>query len=335
MKYLQFQKIKRVIDRFDNTSILVVGDIMLDEFIWGSVSRISPEAPVPVVHASRESFMPGGASNVAHNIKALGGEVYLAGVIGRDQIGKALVGDLERRGVNTSGVFCDDTRPTTLKTRVIAHNQQVVRIDKEVSTDVDNSIVRKILEFTERIIDDIDAIIIEDYGKGVVVSKLIQNLIYMARSNKKAITVDPKENHFSFYKRATAITPNHHEAAMAAGLRNANGVDVEKVGKKLLGQLKCEALLVTLGENGMCVFEKGGRVTRIPTVAQDVYDVSGAGDTVISAYTMAIAAGARHIEAAHIANCAAGIVVGKVGIAVAERGELLKKIKREIMKKRK
>jgi D-beta-D-heptose 7-phosphate kinase/D-beta-D-heptose 1-phosphate adenosyltransferase len=334
MKYLQFQRAKRLIDNFDDVSLLVVGDLMLDEFIWGNVSRISPEAPVPVVHASRESFMPGGASNVAHNIKALGGEVYLAGVIGRDQRGKALTGDLESRGINTSGILCDDTRPTTLKTRVIAHNQQVVRIDKEISEDVDDSIVRRILKFSEQLIKDIDAVIIEDYGKGVVVSKLVQNLIRLARSNGKFIVVDPKENHFPLYKNATTITPNNHEAALACGLKT-DDMDIEKIGRKLMIQLKCEALLMTLGENGMCVFEKRGGITRIPTVAQDVYDVSGAGDTVISAYTMAIASGARHIEAAHIANCAAGIVVGKVGIAVAERQELLKKIKREIMKKRK
>lgn len=329
MKDLEFRRLTKIIKNFNKTSALVVGDLMLDEFIWGKVSRISPEAPVPVVWTVSESVMPGGASNVAHNLLALGGEVHLAGVIGNDLKGNILMQELEKRYIDTSGVIRESSRPTTLKTRVIAHNQQVVRIDKEVSEDINDDTVEQILAFTRKIIKDIDAIIIEDYGKGVIVPSLVKKLIRLAKQHKKIITVDPKESHFSLYKNATAITPNYHEAARAVGIQPKDGMKIEEIGRRLLKQFNSEAILMTLGEDGMCVFEKSGKVTKMSTVAQDVYDVSGAGDTVISAYTLAIASGARNVEAAHIANCAAGIVVGKVGIAVATQEELIDKIKRE------
>ena len=334
MKHLELERFKKIIRNFDRISLLVVGDIMLDEFIWGKVSRISPEAPVPVVWATSESFMPGGASNVANNIQALGGKAYLAGVVGNDSRGSLLLKELKKRKINVGGVFRDSKRPTTLKTRVIAHHQQVVRIDKEATDDIDDNITERILKFTKKVIKDIDAVIIEDYGKGVITPVLIKELIRLAKRHKKIVTVDPKESHFALYKNVTAITPNHHEAAKALGMQPTDDIPVDAIGKKLLKQLNSESVVITLGENGMCVFEKSGRITKIATVAQDAYDVSGAGDTVISAYTLAIAAGAQNTEAAHIANCAAGIVVGKVGIAVATRKELIDKIKQEIMKER-
>ena len=330
MKNLELKKLKKIIKNFENKSILVVGDLMLDEFIWGKVSRISPEAPVPVVHVTSESIMPGGASNVAHNIQALGGKACLSGVIGDDSRGNTLIEELEKRGINIGGVVRDKKRPTILKTRVIAHHQQVVRIDKEINGNIGHDIVKEILGFAGKVIEGMDAVIIEDYGKGVIIPGLIEELIKLAKSHGKIITVDPKEDHFSLYKNATAITPNHYEAAKAVGAKVNDDMEVKDIGKKLLKQLNCKAVLMTLGEGGMCVFEKSGRITRIPTVAQDVYDVSGAGDTVIGAYTLAMAAGARNIEAAHIANCAAGIVVGKVGIEVAKQRELMDKIEKEL-----
>lgn len=333
MKGLELKRLKKIIKNFNRTSLLVVGDLMLDEFIWGKVSRISPEAPVPVVWATSESVMPGGASNVAHNIQALGGKVHLAGVIGNDSRGGVLIEELEKRNINVGGVLRDTKRPTTLKTRVIAHHQQVVRIDKETTNNIGNNVIERILTFAREIIREIDAIIIEDYGKGVIVPRLVERLIRLAKRHNKIITVDPKESHFSLYKNATAITPNHFEAAKAVGFQVKDDMPIKEIGKKLLKQLNLEAVLMTLGEDGMAVFEKSGRATRIPTVAQDVYDVSGAGDTVISTYTLAIASGARNIEAAHLANCAAGIVVGKVGIAVATQEELIDKIKQEITRR--
>ncbi|MDP3789780.1 MAG: D-glycero-beta-D-manno-heptose-7-phosphate kinase [Candidatus Omnitrophota bacterium] len=330
MKNMNIERLKNIIRHFERASVLVVGDLMLDEFIWGKVSRISPEAPVPVVWATSESIMPGGASNVANNIRSLGGNVYLAGVIGDDERGSLLLGELAARSVNTEGIIRESGRPTTLKTRVIAHSQQVVRIDKEKIADISEDAINKMLDFSKRIINDVDAVIIEDYGKGVIVPQLLSPLIRLVKKHGKIITVDPKESHFPMYKNVTAITPNYHEAAKAAGVRPEGAASVDEIGKKLLKRLNCDVALVTLGENGMCVFEKSGKITKIPTVAQEVYDVSGAGDTVISAYTLAVSSGAKVIEAAHIANCAAGIVVGKVGIAVTTQDELIDKIRREI-----
>ncbi len=271
MKDLKFIKLKNIIEHFNKTSILVVGDLMLDEFIWGRVSRISPEAPVPVVHVTSESVMPGGASNVAHNIRALGGRVYMAGVIGNDSRGDTLIDELVKRDVDVGGVIRDAGRPTTLKTRVIAHHQQVVRIDKETDGDIDANIAKQILTFAREVIKDVDAVIIEDYGKGVIAPQLINGLIKLAKRYKKIITVDPKENHFTLYKNATAITPNHYEAAKAVGMQAKDDLSIEEIGKKLLKQLNCDAVLMTLGENGMCVFRKSSKIEKIPTVAQDVY----------------------------------------------------------------
>ena len=334
MKNLELKKLKKTIKSFDKVSILVVGDLILDEFIWGKVSRISPEAPVPVVQVTSESVMPGGASNVAHNIQALGGKAYLAGVIGNDSKGELLTEELEKRNINIGGVARDKKRPTILKTRVIAHHQQVVRIDKEIGENIDDNIIEQILTFAREVIKNIDAVVIEDYGKGVVVPRLIEELIGLTKKHKKIVTIDPKENYFSLYKNATAITPNHYEAARAVGIKAEDNVPIEEIGRKLLKQLNSEVVLMTLGEDGMCVFERSGKTTKIPTVEQDVYDVSGAGDTVIGAYTLAVASGARNIEAAHIANCAAGIVVGKVGIAVATQEELINKIQKEVKRKK-
>ena len=318
---------KKIISRFHRINVLVVGDLILDEFLWGDVSRISPEAPVPVVWVRSESFMPGGAANVANNIHALGGKVYLAGVIGMDERGRILTEELRKKGMDVEGIIVDGERPTTLKTRVIAHHQQVVRIDKERMDGLSDGIIGQIVDHIKKIINDIDAIIIEDYGKGVVTPRLLEAVLRLAKRYKKIVTVDPKEEHFHYYKGVTAITPNHHEAARAAGVKVKDSENITKIGKMLLTKLKCEAVLMTLGESGMQLFEKKGRITHIPTVAQDVFDVSGAGDTVIGAFTLALAAGANMKAAARISNFAAGIVVGKVGIAVATQEELLSRIK--------
>lgn len=320
-------KFKKIIARFPKVSVLIVGDLILDEFLWGDVSRISPEAPVPVVRVRSESFMPGGAANVANNIHALGGKAYLAGVVGMDERGSILRQELDKRGVGVEGIVIDGERPTTLKTRVIAHHQQVVRIDKEKMDGLSTGLIDQIIDYIKEIIDQIDAIIIEDYGKGVVTPMLLQEILRLARRHKKIVTVDPKEEHFHYYKGVTAITPNHHEAAQAAGVKMKDADSVTKTGKILLNKLKCEAVLLTLGENGMQLFEKEGRITHIPTVAQDVFDVSGAGDTVIGAFTLALAAGAKMQDAAKVSNFAAGIVVGKVGIGVVTREELLARVR--------
>lgn len=330
MKSQNLNKIKKIIANFKDSKILVIGDLILDEFIWGEVSRISPEAPVPVVWVKDESFMPGGASNVANNLRSLGAKTYVAGVIGNDEHGAILKGELEQKGVNTSGVYVDEARPTTLKTRVVAHHQQVVRIDKEKVDHLSEKLISKIIQYTEKIIEDIDAVIIEDYGKGVITSKLLKKIVPLARSHNKIISVDPKEEHFEYYKGVSVITPNNYEAQKAVGFEIKDKRSLEKAGKAILEKIRCKIALITLGENGMAVFQRRRPMKQIPTVTQEVFDVSGAGDTVIAAYTLALASGADPIQAAHIANCAAGIVVGKVGIAVVTPNELIERIETEL-----
>lgn len=332
MKQASFNKLKNVVSNFKDTNVLVIGDLVLDEFIWGDVSRISPEAPVPVVWVKRESFMPGGASNVANNLSSLGAHTYVAGVIGNDERGAILKGELEQKGIDTSGIIVDKARPTTLKTRVVAHHQQVVRIDKEKTDPLSDNHISDIINFTKRIIDRIDAVVIEDYGKGVITPKLLKYIVPLAKSRKKIISVDPKEEHLKYYQGITLITPNNQEASKAVGFEIKDAVTLKKAGQAMLKKFKCGIALITLGENGMAVFRKNKEMKHIPTVAQEVFDVSGAGDTVIASYTLALAAGADPVEAAHISNCAAGIVVGKVGIAVVTSAELIDRIKKEITK---
>lgn len=329
MKSINIDKFKEIIANFKNAKVLVIGDLILDEFLWGEVSRISPEAPVPVVWVKRESFMPGGASNVANNLKAFGAQTYLAGVIGDDERGAILKGELEQKGIDTSGIIADDSRPTTLKTRVVAHHQQVVRIDKERVESLSDKIISRIINYTRSIIDKMDAVIIEDYGKGVITPKLLKKIVPLAKARDKIISVDPKEEHLKYYQGITLITPNNHEASKAVGFEIKDDATLRRAGIEMLKRFKCKIALITLGENGMAVFQKDKPMKHIPTIAQEVFDVSGAGDTVIACYTVSLAAGANPVQAAHISNCAGGIVVGKVGIAVVTPDELIDRIKRE------
>ena len=329
MRPLNFGRLKSIISRFSEVKVLVIGDLILDEFIWGTVNRVSPEAPVPVVWVNSESFMPGGASNVANNMRTLGAQVYLAGLVGDDPRGDILTSLLRTQGVHCDGIQPDKQRPTTLKTRVIAHHQQVVRIDREALRPITDNELKKMIEYVHVRIQQVDAVCLEDYGKGVVVPRLVQETVRIAKRYKKVITVDPKETHISYYKGVTTITPNHHEAGAAVGFAIKDDRTLEMAGQKLLKKLNCESVLITLGENGMSLFQKGKKKIKINTMAQDVFDVSGAGDTVISAYTLARAAGATPLESAHISNCAAGIVVGKVGVAVTNADELLERMKQQ------
>ncbi|MEW5758586.1 MAG: D-glycero-beta-D-manno-heptose-7-phosphate kinase [Candidatus Omnitrophota bacterium] len=320
-------KVGKTLKNFQKSKVLVIGDLILDEFIWGNVDRISPEAPVPVVWVKSESFMPGGASNVANNISSLGGKATILGVIGDDHHGKLLTDELKRRNVDTSGLVIDNNRPTSLKTRIIAHHQQVVRVDREKIDNIDDNLIEQILSFVRQKINDIDGLIIEDYGKGLITPRLLSEIIPLARKHNKIITVDPKENHFSFYRQVTSITPNTKEAALGAGIKIHSSGDIDRIGKKLLKDLELESVLITLGEEGMRLFEKNGQITHINTAAQEVFDVSGAGDTVIAVFTLALCSGASTIEAAGIANISAGIVVGKVGVAVVTKEEIIERLK--------
>jgi len=334
--------LKKIINGFTKARILVVGDLILDQYIWGDVERISPEAPVPVVWAKKRDYVPGGAANVANNIVALGGKVVLCGVVG--DIGypttKIFLDGVKKRGISAVGIFSEKARETTLKTRIIAGHQQVVRVDWEDVHNIKKETNINLRRFISKNIKDFDAIIIEDYGKGLLDRDFTETIIQEANIAKKIITVDPKEDNFDCYYKATCITPNRKEAENAIRFLkmrdSANKFkiyqeklfsdnDITKAGNAILKHLKLESLLITLGEDGMWVFEKG-KNKHIPTVAQEVFDVSGAGDTVIATFTMALAVGASKLNAATIANYTAGIVVGKLGTATATRNELLERI---------
>jgi rfaE bifunctional protein kinase chain/domain len=329
---LKFSTLENVVKRFANKRLMVVGDLLLDQFIWGEVSRISPEAPVPVVWVKNEGFMPGGACNVANNLAKLGANVSLVGVVGRDDKAGILKDLLKERDISFGGVITDNQRPTILKTRVIAHHQQVVRIDRESLEPLSGAMIDKMVEHIKSEIKNVDGVIIEDYGKGVITPALLKVVVPLARKHGKIVSVDPKESHFKYYQGASVITPNNHEASKMVGFTIKDEKTLCKAGDQLLKELKLDVALITLGENGMAVFEKGKKLHhKIPTVAREVFDVSGAGDTVIAVYTLAMVSGASPIVAAHLANCAAGIVVGKVGVAVVSKEELLSGLKERVI----
>ena len=307
---------------FDGKRIAVIGDLMLDRYYWGTVTRISPEAPVPIVEVDETSSRLGGAANVANNIAALGGTPILIGVVGSDAGGTLLRKTMEQLKFPTDGVLTDTTRPTTIKTRVIAHHQHVVRIDEEVKRDIDDDGQRRLLEFLSKELDRLDGIILEDYNKGVLTGPLVDNAIRLARKRKKIITVDPKSNNFFAYAGVTVFKPNRKETEEALGFRLTDPAQVEKAGQILLERLKADNVLLTMGEQGMALFEHSGEVSRVATHARHVADVSGAGDTVVSTLTVALAAGATVKEAAALANIAGGIVCGEVGIVPVDKSEL-------------
>ena len=307
-------RISQLFQNAKTKKIAVIGDVMIDRYIWGRVSRISPEAPVPVVEVDNETSRLGGAANVANNITSFGAKAFLIGVVGADRSGDELRKILIDEKNSSDGIVTDISRPTTVKTRVIAHDQHVVRIDSEEKRDVSLEIQNKIFSVLERNIDSIDGIIIEDYNKGVVAKDLIAMIIDLAKKKHKVITVDPKFNNFFEYKNVTVFKPNKKETEEALGKKLRSEEDVRAAGKILLEKLQAENILLTRSEKGMTVFEKSGDVTTIPTIARHVADVSGAGDTVIATLTLLLAAGATMIEAALIANIAGGIVCGEVGI---------------------
>ncbi|MBI4313388.1 MAG: D-glycero-beta-D-manno-heptose-7-phosphate kinase [Candidatus Omnitrophica bacterium] len=323
---ISLKRARDLLQQAKKTRVIVFGDLILDEFIYGNVNRISPEAPVPVLCVEKEAPMPGGAANVAGNIVSLGGAAYLVGVVGEDDAGRRLKHLLDQHGMEISGIANDPSRPTTIKTRIIAHRQQVVRIDREKVAPLSHRMAEECLGAVEDQLKIAQGVIIEDYGKGTITSPLLQSVIRAAKKMRRVIAVDPKEEHIHYYRGVTALTPNRAEAAQAARVPITDEASLVKAGRRLMQKLKPEALLITLGEDGMRLFEKSGRMTRIPTVAREVFDVSGAGDTVIATFTLLKSAGASTVEAAQLANAAAGVVVAKVGTATCTPDELLKQL---------
>ncbi|MBQ3834380.1 MAG: D-glycero-beta-D-manno-heptose-7-phosphate kinase [Elusimicrobia bacterium] len=320
--------LKKVLSLKDK-SILVVGDTMVDRFIWGKVSRISPEAPVPVVEVKNETETLGGAGNVASNITSLGAKSYIVTVVGDDLNGLRMKEMLEEKNINTDYIVVDQHRPTTLKTRIIASNQQVVRVDKEIKGAFSGQTEQNILKSIDDIMKKVDGVIISDYAKGIVTDKVLKKIITLAKKKKIPVTVDPKVENFKKYKHITCMTPNTKEAiegmnAQHQGIKT--DADIANLGKKILKLLQSDSVLITRGEKGMTVIEKK-KITHIPTRAKEVYDVTGAGDTVIATMTLALAAKWNLVEAAEIANFAAGVVVGKVGTATVTVEEIIRTIK--------
>jgi len=324
-------ELKKHVDTFSETTILVIGDIIMDEYIWGDVSRISPEAPVPVVDIKQETKMLGGAANVINNITSLGGQSILCGVIGEDHMGREILDEVKSLGITTDGIIVESERPTSIKTRVVAHSQQVVRFDRESRKKISSGSIKKILNAIEKMRDDLDAIIVADYGKGVVSVELMESIRNLIRDSGIILAVDPKTGNFECYHGIDVITPNHHEAGAFSRIEIVDEGTLIKAGERMLSELNCRSALITQGKDGMTLFENAGEVSHIHTVARQVFDVTGAGDTVISTFCLGLASGMDMKSSAIVANFAAGIVVGEVGTSTVKVEELKKVVNNRLI----
>ncbi|HUO57801.1 MAG TPA: D-glycero-beta-D-manno-heptose-7-phosphate kinase [bacterium] len=319
-----------LIGALQDKKVVVIGDVMLDVYIKGTVGRISPEAPIPVVEINeKDKMMPGGAANVACNITALGGKASIIGTMGRDSAGKELVQQLKNRDVETRGLLALPDRPTTEKTRVIANTQQVVRIDREIKSDLSDKQADQVVQRALQAVRDADGVIFEDYNKGLLTTKVIRKVMAFAKAKKKIIAVDPKFHNFFEFKGVTVMKPNMKEVTEALG-PEADGLGFEAIGTKVMKKLGCKSVVLTRSEHGMTIFEPHQPPRTIPTVAREVYDVSGAGDTVIATLTLALTAGASLLQAATLANYAAGIEVEKLGVATVSAEELSQRLLEEM-----
>jgi D-beta-D-heptose 7-phosphate kinase/D-beta-D-heptose 1-phosphate adenosyltransferase len=304
-------------------SVLVAGDLMLDHFVVGRVSRISPEAPVPVVEHDHDEYRIGGAGNVAHNARALGGRVELVGLIGRDEAAGRLRAEMVANGMGVDGLVVDPARPTTTKQRIVTtRNQQVARVDYEDDTEAAGEVEQALIDRARRALAHADVVVVSDYLKGAVTQALVAAIVKDAGARKIPVLVDPKIPHIDYYAGATVVTPNHHEAETATHMRIRSNDDAKRAAKVFLDRARCQGVLITRGEHGMSMLDPAGEA-HYPTVAREVADVTGAGDTVIAALALGLAAGGALAEAAQLANHAAGIVVGRFGPATVSPAELL------------
>lgn len=315
------------VSRFSSAKVLVIGDIIIDHFLWGAATRISPEAPVPVVNVEREDLMLGGSANVVRNIVSLGGNGALCGIVGDDHMGRKIIELLHTLGTPTDGLVIGQ-RPTTVKTRVVAHGQQVVRFDRETVGPPSTTSLQALLDFLANSIRQFDAIIVSDYAKGVISDQLMTPLramlegLRLDEGRSIPLIVDPKPKNMPCFVGATVITPNHHEACLMAGMQIHDEVSLAAAARQIRDDLGCKAVLITRGENGMALLQENDQLVTIPTMAKEVFDVTGAGDTVAATLSLALASGCTMHDAAMLANHAAGIVVGKVGTASVSALEL-------------
>ena len=317
---------QQLIAQFPAKRLIVLGDLMLDEFIWGEVRRISPEAPVPVVEVKRESWHLGGAGNVVANLFALGAQAVPLGLIGDDTAGKHLQEAFVARGAEINGLVKDAARPTTRKTRIVAHSQQMLRADREDRSPLSAELEEKVLAAFAQALSAADAVILSDYDKGLLTPRVLAETIAATQAQGKVICLDPKIKNFAHYRHVNVITPNQLEAERAAHLEITDEASLRTVAESISAQLSCRNVLITRGEHGMALLEEDGTLRHIETAAREVYDVTGAGDTVIATLALALACGATLYEAAVIANHAAGVVVGKVGTAILTTNELLESL---------
>jgi rfaE bifunctional protein kinase chain/domain len=307
-----------LLGRMEGLPILVLGDVMLDRYLWGDAVRISPEAPVPVVESREETLRLGGAANVACNIRSLGGRPRLIGVVGEDGFAQELRRTVGDHGIGAELIISDPSRRTTTKTRVVARHQQVVRIDREDPHEIEGNVLKRVRDAALHALPDVAGIVLSDYGKGVIVTELLRELLDEAGRRSIPVCVDPKETHFFSYQGVTVLTPNVTEASTAFGRRIKDAPTLLEAGRSLRERLVARSLLITQGEEGMTLFEEGVE-THYPAVATEVFDVTGAGDTVVSTFTLAVSAGGSLRQSALLANHAAGIVVREVGTACATR----------------
>lgn len=315
-------RLKEAVHRFDSSCLLVAGDIMLDQFVWGDVSRISPEAPVPVVEVQKETMLLGGAANVANNLRAMGSPVILGGVVGKDVMGEDLRELARSRGIDTAAVV-DGIRPTTIKTRIIARGQQVVRVDRENNNSLNDSSIKALAEAFERLAPGIDGIIVSDYAKGVVSARFMDELRKISGERGVPLLVDPKPAHSYLYHGVTLVTPNRQEAEAMAGIEIKDEEGFSQAAQEIQGRLGTKAVLITRGSHGMALWQRGNGLFTVPTMAREVFDVTGAGDTVVAAMALGIVNGLSFPEAAYLANIAAGVVVGKIGTATVTAEEIM------------
>lgn len=327
MTQLTKQRANEILASVGDRRIVVLGDVMLDEFVWGDVTRISPEAPVPVVNVRRESVHLGGAANVLANLISLAARASVIGVVGQDAGGETVRATLRETGALQADelLIVDPSRPTTTKTRIIAHNQMVVRADRERHAPVDDAIAVRVIDLVRERLRDADALVVSDYDKGVVTPSILAKVLPFAYE-RMPVLIDPKLRNFDSYRPATLVTPNHHEALRLTNIEDDTDEGLTRAAQAISARLNCDAVLITRGDRGMMLLEGKRAPTFVETAAQEVYDVTGAGDTVIATLAAALAAGASMTEAAVLANHAAGIVVGKVGTATASLDELLNSI---------
>ena len=325
---IEEDKLQNILNEFKNKTILVIGDLMLDHYIIGDVERISPEAPVQVVKAENEKYGLGGAANVANNVKSLGATPIVIGSVGDDSNGQKVRDIFKKNDISDEGIFINKNQPTTQKTRVIARHQQLIRIDFENSNELSSELYKEIENYIEQIIPDIDGIILQDYNKGLLSKSLIKFILKVANQNKKIIVVDPKTKNFFEYINATIFKPNRQEVERNLNIDIKDDKDLLFAAKALIQKINCLYLVITLGEKGMFVYDNKHRYWKIPTFSQEVYEVSGAGDTVISTLVLAKASGCDIKTASIIANHAAGVVCGKVGVATASPEEIILSFKK-------